>query len=58
MGVRVENMSAISSFHTKAKSESQAKTMAAKTEAERADRFLSDLDQLLSEGFNEVSDVN
>jgi hypothetical protein len=50
-------MSAISSFHTKAKAESQAKTESAKGERERADRFLSQLDEILSEGFNEVTEV-
>jgi hypothetical protein len=45
---------AISSFHTKAVAEAQAKTERAKTERERASRFLRQLDDVLSEGFNEV----
>jgi len=52
---------AISSFHTKAIAEAQAKMERAKTERERASRFLGELDgvlreldDVLSEGFNEV----
>jgi hypothetical protein len=45
---------AISSFHTKAVADAQAKTERAKTERERASRFLRELDDVLSEGFSEV----
>jgi len=47
----------ISSFHTKAVADAQAKTERAKTERERASRFLRQLDDVLSEGFNEVAEV-
>ena len=47
-------MSAISSFHTKAKADAAAKQEAAKDQRERASRFLRELDDVLFEGFNEV----
>ncbi len=50
-------MSTIPNFHTKAVAESQARAESAKGERDRADRFLSELDELLSEGFAEVADV-
>lgn len=45
---------AISSFHTKAVAEAEATRERAKTQRERASRFLRDLDDVLAEGFNEV----
>lgn len=51
-------MSAISPFHAKAKAEQLAKTEAAKDGAERAAAFLEELDQVLSEGFNEVVEAS
>lgn len=50
-------MSALPNFHTKAVEETQARTASAKGERDRASRFLSELDMLLSEGFAEVSDI-
>jgi flagellar basal body-associated protein FliL len=50
-------MSPVSAFHTKAASESRAAVEKAKGERDLADEFLTHLDELLSEGFNEVTDV-
>lgn len=50
-------MSTIPRFHTKAVEETQARQENAKGERDRANRFLSELDQLLSEGFAEVTDI-
>jgi hypothetical protein len=47
-------MNAISSFHTKAKAQSLANAASASDRREQAGHFLSELDELLSEGFNEV----
>lgn len=43
-------MSALPSFHTKAVAEKKADQQAAKGECQKADEFLSLLDELLAEG--------
>lgn len=47
-------MGALPNFHAKAVNETQARTQAAKGERDRADEFLSSLDELLSESLDLV----